>query len=180
MSQRYSRGHWTTIWRLSSECGSRNSTPLLLQNSTLSNTLRCYPGPLIAAPDYDRDRQEPPHWAGRESQKAHALGIKETTFRSSRSSGSMSRRILTLCWITAFNNSTLVLIEMLSIEYGFGPPSRKNQRSLDVCRDIVGDSRYWKISISNKRVMFFKKISPHMGLFFLDSRTNPFFPLGHK
>ena len=125
---------------------------LFLQNSTLSNTWRCCPGPLIAVPDYDRDRQEPPHWAGRESQKAHTLGIEETTFRSFRPSGSMSWRILTLCWIAAFNSSTLVLIEMLSIEYGFRPPSRKNQRSLDVCRDIVGDSRYWKISISNKRV----------------------------
>ena len=111
---------------------------LFLQNSTFSNMWR-YPGSLIAAPGYDRDRREPPHRAGRESQKTHALGIK-TTFRSFRSSGSMSWRILTLWWIATFNWSTLVSIEMLLIEYGFGPPSRKNQRSLNVCGDMVEDT----------------------------------------
>jgi hypothetical protein len=50
---------------------------------------------------------------------------------------------------------------MLLIEYGFGPPSRKNQRSLDSCEDMVGNTGGYPYRTSGEGELMFEVGYPY-------------------
>ncbi len=68
----------------------------------------------------------------------HALGIKEITFKSFRSSGSVSWRLAILCFVIAFNRATLAPSGTSNTSRGFESPSNKHQRLRESCGDMVG------------------------------------------